>query len=113
MLGKLIKHEFKSTARMFAALYGVVLVITLILKGIVEVQTVFKVDNTVLNMITMVTIIAFVLGIIAIFLGSFVLVIKRFYDRGIYSAEDVGVFVASGKITAKQYEEITGKQFEE
>ena len=32
MLGKLIKHEFKSTARMFAALYGVVLVITLILK---------------------------------------------------------------------------------
>ena len=69
MLGKLIKQEFKSTARMFAALYGVVLVITLILKGIVEVQTVFKVDNTVLNMITMVTIIAFVLGIIAIFLG--------------------------------------------
>ena len=47
MLGKLIKHEFKSTARMFAALYGVVLVITLILKGIVEVQTVFKVDNPV------------------------------------------------------------------
>ena len=45
MLGKLIKHEFKSTARMFAALYGVVLVITLILKGIVEVQTVFKVDH--------------------------------------------------------------------
>ena len=81
MLGKLIKHEFKSTARMFAALYGVVLVITLILKGIVEVQTVFKVDNTVLNMITAVTIIAFVLGIIAIFLGSFVLVIKRFYDN--------------------------------
>ena len=81
MLGKLIKHEFKSTARMFAALYGVVLVITLILKGIVEVQTVFNVDNTVLNMITMVTIIAFVLGIIAIFLGSFVLVIKRFYDN--------------------------------
>ena len=75
---KIDKHEFKSTARMFAALYGVVLVITLILKGIVEVQTVFKVDNTVLNMITMVTIIAFVLGIIAIFLGSFVLVIKDF-----------------------------------
>ena len=29
-------------------------------------------------------------------------IIKRFYDRGIYSAEDVGVFVASGKITAEQ-----------
>lgn len=39
-------------------------------------------------------------------------IIKRFYDRGIYSSEDVGVFVASGKITAKQYEEITGKKYE-
>ncbi len=39
-------------------------------------------------------------------------IIKRFYDRGIYSAEDVGVFVASGKITAEQYEEITGKKYE-
>ena len=39
-------------------------------------------------------------------------IIKRFYDRGIYSAEDVGVFVVSGKITAEQYEEITGKKYE-
>ena len=39
-------------------------------------------------------------------------IIKRFYDRGIYSAEDVGVFVASGKIIAEQYEEITGEKFE-
>lgn len=39
-------------------------------------------------------------------------IIKRFYDRGFYSAEDVGVFVASGKITTKQYEEITGKKYE-
>ena len=38
-------------------------------------------------------------------------IIKRFYDRGIYSAEDVGVFVASGKITEKQYEEITGEKY--
>ena len=39
-------------------------------------------------------------------------IIKRFYDRGIYSAEDVGVFVTSGKITVEQYEEITGKEYE-
>lgn len=39
-------------------------------------------------------------------------IIKRFYDRGFYSAEDVSVFVASGKITAEQYEEITGKKYE-
>ncbi len=39
-------------------------------------------------------------------------IIKRFYDRGFYSSEDVGVFVASGKITAEQYEKITGKKYE-
>lgn len=39
-------------------------------------------------------------------------IIKRFYDRGIYSSEDVVVFVASGKITAEQYEEITGNKYE-
>lgn len=39
-------------------------------------------------------------------------IIKRFYDRGFYSSEDVRVFVASGKITAEQYEEITGKKYE-
>ena len=39
-------------------------------------------------------------------------IVKKFYDRGIYSSEDVGVFVASGKITAEQYEEITGKKYE-
>ncbi len=39
-------------------------------------------------------------------------IVKRFYDRGIYSSEDVGVFVASGKITAEQYEKITGKKYE-
>jgi uncharacterized membrane protein YhaH (DUF805 family) len=81
MLGKLIKHEFKSTSRTFLALYAIVLIITVILKGVVEVQYIFNVDNIIMTMLTAVTILAFIVGIIAVILGSFVLVIKRFYDN--------------------------------
>lgn len=38
-------------------------------------------------------------------------IIKRYYDRGIYSKENVAVFVASGKITEGQYREITGTEY--
>ena len=38
-------------------------------------------------------------------------IIKRYHDRGIYSKENVAVFVASRKITAGQYREITGTEY--
>ena len=38
-------------------------------------------------------------------------IIKRYYDRSIYSKENVAVFVTSGKITAEQYKEITGTEY--
>ena len=38
-------------------------------------------------------------------------IIKRYYDRGTYSKENVAVFVVSGKITAEQYKEITGTEY--
>ena len=38
-------------------------------------------------------------------------IIKRYYDRGIYSKENVAVFVASGKITMGQFREITGTEY--
>ncbi len=39
-------------------------------------------------------------------------IVKRFYDRKIYSTDDVKKFVLSGKITADEYKEITGSIFE-
>jgi len=33
---------------------------------------------------------------------------KRYYDMEIYSKEDVAKFVEKGKITERQYQEITG-----
>lgn len=37
--------------------------------------------------------------------------VKKYYDMGIYSKEDVAVFVETGKITPEQYEEITGDPY--
>lgn len=38
-------------------------------------------------------------------------VVKRYYDRGIYSKEDVAKFVQAGKLTAEEYQEITAEVY--
>jgi uncharacterized XkdX family phage protein len=38
-------------------------------------------------------------------------IVKRHYDAGRYSKDDVKVFVAAGKITPEQYEQITGEPY--
>lgn len=40
-------------------------------------------------------------------------IVKRYYDKGIYTKENVAVFVKAGKITTEQYEEITGEAYKE
>ena len=40
-------------------------------------------------------------------------IVKRYYDRGIYSKEDVATFVRAGKITPEQYKEITVEDYTE
>lgn len=37
--------------------------------------------------------------------------VKKYYDSGRYTKEQVAVFVASGKITAEEYETITGDPY--
>lgn len=34
--------------------------------------------------------------------------VKRYYDKGTYSKDDVAAFVAAGKITDEEYRLITG-----
>ena len=38
--------------------------------------------------------------------------VKKYYNLGFYTDEQVAVFVQKGKITPKQYEEITGHPYE-
>jgi len=37
-------------------------------------------------------------------------VVKRYYDMGIYSKDNVKVFVRVEKLTPEQYKEITGEE---
>ena len=39
--------------------------------------------------------------------------VKRYYDKGFYSKDDVAVFVRAGKITAEEYKMITGDPYKE
>lgn len=34
-------------------------------------------------------------------------IVKRYYDKGIYTKDDVKTFVKAGKLTAKEYKDIT------
>jgi len=38
-------------------------------------------------------------------------IVKRYFDLGIYTYENVGVFVKSGKITTEEFTEITGQNY--
>lgn len=38
-------------------------------------------------------------------------VVKRYYDKGIYSNEDVKKFVLAGKLTSEQYKLITDEDY--
>lgn len=40
-------------------------------------------------------------------------IVKRYYDKGIYTKENVATFVRAGKITSEQYEQITGEVYNE
>lgn len=38
-------------------------------------------------------------------------IVKRYYDKGIYTAAEVAVFVRAARLTPEQYQEITGEEF--
>ena len=46
-------------------------------------------------------------------MSTYYKVVKRYYDKGIYDNDDVAVFVRAGKITAEEYELITGEPYED
>lgn len=81
MLGKLIKNEFRATARTFGSMYLIVFIVTVLFKLVVEIQDAFDLDNVVINILSFVTITAFILGIIGVVIGTFIFIIKRFYDN--------------------------------
>lgn len=38
-------------------------------------------------------------------------IVKRYYNKGIYTKSDVAKFVAAGKLSEGEYKEITGEDY--
>lgn len=87
MLGKLLKHEFRSTGRFMLPIYGVVLVVTLLQKGILifseieafEQNILFQTASALISMLS-------VLLLLGMLFGTMFLVVQRFYKH-LYSSE--------------------------
>jgi hypothetical protein len=77
MLGKLLKYEWKATARYFVFLYAAVLGMALLNKFFWFIES----ENVVLNVLRGIITAVFVLLIIASFVFSFVIIIYRFYKN--------------------------------
>ena len=38
-------------------------------------------------------------------------IVKRYFDKGIYTIDNVRTFVRAGRLTEEQYKEITGEDY--
>ena len=79
MLGKLLKHEFRATGRIMLPVLGVLVILTLLFN--LSVRFIETTDSTLLRVLFILIIIAFVAGIIAAEIIALVLMINRFYKN--------------------------------
>ena len=78
MLTKLLKHEFRATARIMGPLYLVLLAVAL---GFNLSARLMDSGNFVLNMLAALIILAYVAAIIGVFVVAFILMLQRFYKN--------------------------------
>lgn len=76
MLGKLIKYEFKSTAKWFLIMYAALIIITVFNKLTITLNTN---NNSLLELATVLLTLTYVLTILSSYVITLVLVIARFY----------------------------------
>lgn len=89
MLGKLLKHEFKTTSKMILPLYVVLAVLTIFAR--IVAQATFAADETLndsmgFSIFSSITILMYILGLFAICIATFIYLIMRFY-KNLFSAE--------------------------
>lgn len=79
MLGKLLKHEFRATSRTMLPIFGVVLLLSVLANF--SFANYAKVQSSQLNVLLVLFIIAFFLGLFAMCIMSLVVMIERFYKN--------------------------------
>ncbi len=77
MLGKLLKYEFKSTARIFLPMY----ILTIVLSLISRIFITFEDTNITLKVIASISTILFGFSLILMLATAFIVVIQRFYKN--------------------------------
>ena len=78
MLTKLLKHEFRATARIMGPLYLVLLAVAL---GFNVSARLMDTSSVVLNILAALVILAYVAAIIGVFIVAFILMLQRFYKN--------------------------------
>ena len=78
MLTKLLKHEFRATARIMGPLYLILLAVAL---GFNFSARLMDTSNFILNMLAALIILAYVVAIIGVFVVAFILMLQRFYKN--------------------------------
>ena len=78
MLTKLLKHEFRATARIMGPLYLVLLAVAL---GFNFSARLMDSGNSVLNILPALVVMAYVVAITAVFIVAFILMLQRFYKN--------------------------------
>lgn len=78
MLGKLIKHEFSATSRIFLPLYMVLAALTLVNRVTLAA---FEGDNPATNILKALLTTAYVFSIIAVLVATILVMIQRFYKN--------------------------------
>ncbi len=81
MLGKLIKYEFKSTGRMLLPLYGLLLILSFLIRFSTINESNYNTDNPVMQIFAVVIVLAYVLVNFIVVIGTFVVIIQRFYKN--------------------------------
>ncbi|MFQ9516311.1 MAG: hypothetical protein ACLRZ9_10890 [Eubacterium sp.] len=81
MLGKLIKNEFKATSRNFIPVYIIMIVVTIFFKITMEIQESAGIESKLLDILGGLLMITYIIALIAVIIGTIILIIKRFYDN--------------------------------
>ena len=79
MLGKLLKHEFRATGRVMLPVLGVLVILALLFN--LSVRFIGRTESVLVNVLSGLSIFAFVAGIIAAEIICLVLMINRFYKN--------------------------------
>ncbi|MEG2857647.1 MAG: hypothetical protein RR994_03400, partial [Clostridia bacterium] len=77
MLGKLLKYEMKSTARIFLPLYGCIVVFAAIVRAFMQINT--GAGSRLLNILSGLSVFLYVAIIISTFVITLIVLIQRFY----------------------------------